>query len=66
MGVVYVIWDDRMYAAWNEFGPSPTSARAPRRRCSATLRHRDHVHVSLYPRRGRGLTSWYAGRLPQS
>lgn len=65
MGVMYLIWDDRMYPAWTGFEPEPylSSGCQTRRRCSATLRHRDHVHVSLSRRGARGLTSWYDGRL---
>jgi hypothetical protein len=64
MGIMYVIWDDRMYAAWREFRPEPylSSSCPSRRRCSATLRHRDHVHVSLTRRAARGATSWYVAR----
>jgi hypothetical protein len=65
MGVMYLIWDDRMYPAWTGFEPEPylSSSCQTRRRCSATLRHRDHLHVSLSGRGARGLTSWYEGRL---
>ncbi|MDN4171627.1 hypothetical protein QWY28_01595 [Nocardioides sp. SOB77] len=65
MGIMYVIWDDRMYAAWDAFAPEPylSSSCRKRARCSATLRHRDHVHISLTRRAGKGRTSWYAGRL---
>jgi len=65
MGVMYLIWDDRMYPAWNGFEPEPylSSGCKTRRKCSVTLRHRDHVHVSLSRQGARGLTSWYDGRL---
>ena len=61
MGVMYVIWDDRMYAAWDEFRPEPylSSSCRSRRRCSPTLRHRDHLHVSLTRQGAKGSTSWY-------
>lgn len=61
MGVMYVIWNDRMYSAWREFRPEPylSSSCRNRRSCSPTLRHRDHVHISLTRRGARGLTSWY-------
>lgn len=64
MGVMYVIWDDRMYAAWREFRPEPYLSSSCRtlRRCSPTLRHRDHVHISLTRRAARAQTSWYAAR----
>lgn len=66
MGIMYLIWDDEIYSAWNAFEPEPylSSSCATKKKCSQTLRHRDHVHVSLTRRAGRGLTSWYDGRLP--
>lgn len=65
MGVMYLIWNDRMYAAWRGFEPTPylSSSCRSRKKCSPTLRHRDHVHVSLSRAGARGKTSWYAGRL---
>jgi hypothetical protein len=66
MGIMYVIWNDEMYSAWDGFEPEPYLSSGCRslRRCSATLRHRDHLHVSLSRSGGRGETSWYADRLP--
>jgi hypothetical protein len=66
MGIMYVIWDDEIYSAWNGFAPERyrSSSCTKLRRCSATLRHRDHVHVSLSRSAARGKTSWFAGRLP--
>jgi hypothetical protein len=66
MGIMYVIWDDRMYPAWSGFEPERylSSSCPRRRRCSATLRHRNHVHVSLTRSAARGTTSWFEGRLP--
>ncbi len=65
MGIMYVIWDDRMYSAWDGFRPEPylSSSCRTKRRCSKTLRHRDHLHVSLSRRGGWGNTSWYDGRI---
>lgn len=65
MGIMYVIWDDEIHSAWNGFEPERyLSSSCPRRqRCSATLRHRDHVHVSLTRAAAKGRTSWYDGRL---
>lgn len=65
MGIMYLIWNDRMYPAWREFRPEPylSSGCQSRKRCSKTLRHRDHVHVSLTLKGAKGRTSWYAGRL---
>jgi hypothetical protein len=65
MGVMYVVWNDRMYPAWTGFEPEPylSSSCRTRKKCSPTLRHRNHVHVSLSRRGARGVTSWYDGRL---
>jgi hypothetical protein len=62
MGIMYVIWNDRIYASYDEFARRDyKSSSCPRvKSCSATLRHRDHVHISLSRRGGRGATSWYA------
>jgi len=64
MGIMYVIWDDRMYSAWRGFAPERylSSSCTKRKKCSTTLRHRDHVHVSLTRRAGRARTSWYLAR----
>ena len=64
MGVMYLIWDDHMYAAWNEFRPEPylSSSCPSRKKCSRTLRHRDHVHVSLSKAGARAATSWFTRR----
>ena len=61
MGIMYVIWNDRIYAAWDGFEPKPylSSGCRTRRTCSVTLRHRDHLHVSLGKAGAQGLTSWY-------
>ena len=62
---MYVIWDDHMWSAWDGFRRErylSSSCPSPRR-CSETLRHRNHVHVSLTRRGGNGRTSWFAGRL---
>jgi hypothetical protein len=66
MGIMYVIWNDRIWRSYSdEFSPGRyLSGSCPsRKRCSKTLRHRDHVHVSLSRAGGRGATSWYDGRL---
>lgn len=62
MGIMYVIWDDRSYSAWREFSPVRYKSSSCRRlkKCSPTLRHRDHMHVSLSRKGARERTSWYA------
>ena len=66
MGVMYVIWNDRIYASYRQFAPRPYLSSGCRtvRRCSKTLRHRDHLHVSLTRAAAAGRASWYAGRVP--
>lgn len=61
MGIMYVIWDDRMYASYDGFVAKRylSSGCRNRRTCSPTLRHRDHVHISLTRRGANGKTSWY-------
>jgi len=62
MGIMYLIWNDHMYAAWNQFQPEGylSSSCRSKRRCSKTLRHRDHMHLSLSKAGAKGLTSFYA------
>ena len=65
MGIMYVIWNDHMYAAWDEFereGYLSSSCKSIKK-CSKTLRHRDHMHISLSRKGGKGETSWYEGRV---
>ncbi|WP_295659402.1 hypothetical protein [uncultured Nocardioides sp.] len=64
MGIMYIIWNDRMYASYDHFVAKRYRSSSCRRlrTCSVTLRHRDHVHVSLSRRGGRARTSWYLTR----
>lgn len=64
MGVMYVIWNDRIYAAYDQFAARAylSSSCKTTSTCSKTLRHRDHMHVSLTRAGGLARTSWYAGR----
>ena len=66
MGVMYVIWSDRIYASYDQFRVRPYRSSSCKRlaTCSRTLRHRDHMHISLTRGGGLGRTSWYAGRVP--
>jgi len=65
MGVMYIIWNDHMYAAWDGFRAEDylSSSCRSKKRCSKTLRHRDHMHLSLSRPGGRGRTSWYDARI---
>ena len=65
MGVMYVIWNDHMYASYDDHFAKEdylSSSCSSRKKCSKTLRHRDHVHISLSRPGGRGDTSWYEER----
>lgn len=64
MGIMYIIWNDHMYSAWHGFAKRDylSSACTSKKKCSKTLRHRDHMHISLSRRGGKGRTSWYDGR----
>jgi hypothetical protein len=65
MGIMYIIWNDNMYSAWDHFereGYLSSSCKSVQK-CSKTLRHRDHMHISLSRQGGRGETSWYASRV---
>ena len=66
MGIMYVIWSDHMYPAWNQFQPEGylSSSCRSKHRCSKTLRHRDHMHISLSKAGAKGLTSFYVDLLP--
>ena len=66
MGIMYVIWDDTMYASYDGFQAEPylSSGCRSRRSCSPTLRHRDHMHLSLTRQGAKGLTSWYVAQEP--
>ena len=64
MGIMYIIWDDTMYASYEGFAPRRylSSGCRSRRSCSPTLRHRDHMHISLTRQGAKGRTSWYVAQ----
>lgn len=61
MGIMYVIWNDRMWSSYRGFEPTDylSSSCTKRKKCSKTLRHRDHVHISVTRKAARGNLSWY-------
>jgi hypothetical protein len=65
MGIMYVIWSDHFYPAYHQFAKERylSSSCRSKRTCSKTLRHRDHLHISLSRAGGRGLTSFYVDLL---
>jgi hypothetical protein len=64
MGIMYIIWDDTMYASYDGFVAKRylSSSCRKRRTCSPTLRHRDHMHISLTRQGAKGQTSWYVAQ----
>jgi hypothetical protein len=64
MGIMYIIWDDTMYASYDGFVAKRylSSGCRTRRTCSPTLRHRDHMHISLTRQGAKGTTSWYVAQ----
>lgn len=64
MGIMYLIYDDTIWSSYRGFQPRPYlhSACKSRKKCSKTLRHRDHVHISLGLAGAAAQTSWYRSR----
>lgn len=65
MGIMYVIWNDRIWSASDGYRRRDYLHGACRKltACSTTLRHRDHMHLSLTRAAARAETSWYLRRL---
>lgn len=65
MGLMYFIWNDRIYSAGSGFTPRPYVHPAcrsmPLDACSVTLRHRDHIHISMSWAGALGRTSFWDG-----
>ncbi len=61
MGIMYLIWDDHIYASYSGFAKRPYHGCRVAKGCSDTLRHRNHVHLSLSRAGGAGRTTWYTG-----
>ncbi|MGZ4535632.1 MAG: hypothetical protein ACXVXE_08810, partial [Nocardioidaceae bacterium] len=51
LGIMYIIWNDHIYGAYTGFTKrsyvDASCKGKPLRKCSATLRHRNHMHISL-------------------
>ncbi|MGN6300052.1 MAG: hypothetical protein ACTHN8_03055 [Angustibacter sp.] len=65
MGIMYIIWNDRIYSASRGFASRAYVHPACRGKalssCSQTLRHRDHMHISLGWAGARAVTSFWDG-----
>jgi hypothetical protein len=64
MGIMYMIYNDTIWSSYRGFAARPylSSACKSLRTCSRTLRHRNHVHISLGYAGGAAQTSWYRAR----
>jgi len=64
MGIMYLIWNDHIWSSYGSFEKRDylSSGCQNVKKCSKTLRHRDHVHISL-SRSGAGAqTTFYRSR----
>ena len=61
MGIMYLIWNDHIYSSYYGFRARDYKACKVLSTCGDTLRHRNHVHISLSRAGGNGTTSWYTG-----
>ncbi len=65
LGIMYIIWNDRIYSASNGFVAQPYRNHGcpsgPLSKCSTTLRHIDHMHISLGWSGARAITSFWDG-----
>ncbi|MFC5176831.1 hypothetical protein [Nocardioides taihuensis] len=61
MGIMYILWNDHSWSAWNGYEKADylSSSCKSVKKCSVTLRHRNHVHVSITRPAARGELSWY-------
>jgi hypothetical protein len=64
MGIMYIIYNDTIWSSYFDFRPRPYlhAGCKKRKKCSRTLRHRDHVHISLGYAGAAAQTSWYRDR----
>jgi hypothetical protein len=64
MGVMYFIYNDTIWSSYRDFAPRPylSSGCRTKKKCSRTLRHLDHVHISLGRAGAAAQTSWYRSR----
>jgi hypothetical protein len=64
MGIMYLIYNDTIWSSYRGFAPRPylNAACKTRKKCSRTLRHKNHVHLSLGLAGAAAQTSWYRER----
>lgn len=64
LGIMYFIYHDTIWASYRDFAPRPylNSGCKTKARCSRSLRHLNHVHISLGYAGAAAQTSWYRSR----
>jgi hypothetical protein len=64
MGIMYLIYNDTIWSSYRDFAPRPylNAGCSSKATCSRTLRHLDHVHISLGFAGAAAQTSWYRAR----
>lgn len=64
LGIMYFIYNDTIWASYRDFAPRPylNSGCKVRAKCSRSLRHLNHVHISLGYAGAAAQTSWYRNR----
>ena len=64
MGIMYLIYHDTIWSSYRNFEPRPylNSGCTSKKKCSRSLRHLNHVHISLGYAGAAAQTSWYRAR----
>ena len=64
MGIMYFIYNDTIWSSYRDFAPRPylNAGCSSKATCSRTLRHLNHVHISLGFAGAAAQTSWYRER----
>lgn len=64
LGIMYLIYNDTIWSSYRDFEPRPylNGGCTSRATCGRTLRHLDHVHISLSYAGAAAQTSWYRAR----
>jgi len=64
MGIMYMIYNDTIWSSYRDFEPRPylNAGCSSKATCSRTLRHLDHVHISLGFAGAAAQTSWFRAR----
>jgi hypothetical protein len=64
MGIMYFIYNDTIWASYRDFAPRAylNAGCSSKATCSRTLRHLNHVHISLGFAGAAAQTSWYRER----